>query len=158
MVRAAGGLSEAMAPVVLLIAFVGVAAVSFGALILARDASPADRFFVLAGLLIPISAMSMTLFEVRRIGPLAFLRTIPQPYAPRSLLLVPAAGLGVLIAIASLSVLPVLAAVALLGCWCWAMAIGHRFAGRAGWFYCLSPCRWRMWLFLRPPCPLRQVA
>jgi hypothetical protein len=134
MVRAAGGLSEAMAPVVLLIAFVGVAAVSFGALILARDASPADRFFVLAGLLIPISAMSMTLFEVRRIGPLAFLRTIPQPYAPRSLLLVPAAGLGVLIAIASLSVLPVLAAVALLGCWCWAMAIGHRFAGRTGWF------------------------
>jgi hypothetical protein len=133
MVGAAGGAAEAMAPVVLLVAFVVVAAATFGALIVARDASASDRFFVLAGLLIPISAMYMASFEVRRIAPLAFLRAIPQPYAPRSLLLLPACGLGLLVAIASLAVLPVLAAVALLGCWCWAMAIGHRFAGRTGW-------------------------
>ena len=133
MVRAAGGPTEAITPLNLLVVFVGVAAVAFGALIV-RDASPSDRFFVLAGLLAPISVMSTALFEVRRIGPLAFLRTIPQPHAPRSLLLLPWGGMGVLIAIAALSVLPGLAAVALFGCWCWAMAIGHRFAGRSGWF------------------------
>jgi hypothetical protein len=132
MVRAAGGTAKAMTPVVLLSTFV-VAAASFGALVFARHPSPSDRFFVVAGLLIPISALLMVLFELRRIGPLAFLRTIPQPNAPRSLLLLPACGLGVLVAIASLSVLPVLAAVGLFGCWCWAAAIGHGFAGRAGW-------------------------
>jgi len=132
MVRAAGGTAQAMAPVVLLVAFV-VAPAPFGVLILGRDPSPSDRFFILAGVLIPISAMLMVLFEVRRIGPLAFLRTLPRPPAPRSLLLLPACGLGLLAALASLSVLPVLAAVALFGCWCWATAIGHRFAGRAGW-------------------------
>ena len=91
----------------------------------------------MTGVLIPTSAMLMVLFEVRRIGPLAFLRTLPQPHAPQSLLLLPACGLGLLAAVASLSVLPVLAAVALLGCWCWATAIGHRFAGRAGWLLLL---------------------
>lgn len=131
MFRAAGGTAEAMAPVVLLVVFVVAAAL--GAMILARHQSPSDRFFVLAGVLIPISAMLMVLFEVRRIGPLAFLRTLPQPHAPRSLLLLPGCGLGLLAALASLSVLSVLAAVALFGCWCWATAIGHRFAGRSGW-------------------------
>jgi hypothetical protein len=136
MVRAAGGATQTMAPVLLLVAFL-VAPALFGVLILGRDPSPSDRFFILAGVLIPISAMLMVLFEVRRIGPLAFLRTLPQPHAPRSLLLLPACGLGLLAALASLSVLPVLAAVALLGCWCWATAIGHRFAGRTGWFLLL---------------------
>ena len=138
MVRAAGGAAEAMAPLLLLVTFVLVAAVASGALFVARDASPSDRFFILAGVLIPISAMLMVLFEVRRSGPLAFLRTLPQPHAPRSLLLLPACGLGLLVAVASLSVLPVLAAVALLGCWCWATAIGHRFAGRDGWLLLLG--------------------
>ena len=136
MVRAAGGTVQAMAPVLLLVTFV-VAPAPFGVLILGRAPSPSDRFFILAGVLIPISAMLMVLFEVRRIGPLAFLRTLPQPHAPRSLLLLPACGLGLLVAVASLSVLPVLAAVALLGCWCWATAIGHRFAGRGGWLLLL---------------------
>src|ERR1022692_4967466 len=86
MVRAAGGAAKAMAPVVLLSTFV-MAAASFGALILARDPSPSDRFFVLAGLLIPISALFMVLFEVRRIAVLSFLLNIPQPIANGSLLL-----------------------------------------------------------------------
>jgi hypothetical protein len=132
LVRAAGGAAQAMAPLLLLVTFM-VAAAPFGLLSVGRDRSPSDRFFVLAGVLIPISAMLMVLFEVRRIGPLAFLRTLPQPHAPRSLLLLPACGLGLLVAVASLSVLPVLAAAALFGCWCWATAIGHRFAGRSGW-------------------------
>jgi hypothetical protein len=145
MVRAAGGPAEAVAPRALLAAFVGTAA-PFVAMIFSRDPSPSTRFFILAGLCIPISAMSTATFEVRRTAALAFLRTIPQPHAPRSLVLWPAGGLGVLVALASLSVLPVPAAVALFGCWCWAMAIGHRFAGRS------------VWLLLSVAVPLAYVA
>jgi hypothetical protein len=132
LLRAAGGAAPSIAPILLLITFVA-AAPAFGVLILGRAPSPSARFFVIASLLIPISAMVTVLFEVRRIAALAFLRTIPQPYAPRSLVLLPMCGLGTLAAVASLSVLPPLAAVALLGCWCWASSIGHRFAGRGGW-------------------------
>ncbi len=137
LLRGAAGPAPSPAPA-LLLAALGIAAPAWCVPLLARDPSASDRFFVIAGVLIPISTLVTVLFEVRRVAALAFLRTIPQPHPPRALVLLPACGLGLFAALLSLSVLPVAAAVALLGCWCWAAAVGHRFAGRSGWVLLLG--------------------
>jgi hypothetical protein len=84
-------------------------------------------------LLIPVGLVLMVLFERRRDRALSFLRVIPQFVPPGALLLPPTCALGGLLALAALPVLPWLAAVALFGCWCWAAAVGHRFATRGSW-------------------------
>jgi hypothetical protein len=87
----------------------------------------------------------MAAFETGRGEALRFLRVTPLPLAPKWLLFLPFAGAGVLIALASLTVLPPLAAVTLFGCWCWATAVGHWFAGSSfglwmiGWLLSFVP-------------------
>jgi hypothetical protein len=87
----------------------------------------------------------MSAFETGRGEALRFLRVTPLPIAPKWLLFLPFAGAGVLIALASLAVLPPLVAVTLFGCWCWATAVGHWFAGSSfrlwmiGWLLSFVP-------------------
>jgi hypothetical protein len=100
---------------------------------MSHPASLLIRFEVLSGSLMPVALMLTMLFELRRQRALAFLHLLPQRTPARVLLLPANCAIGAVIALASTTVLPWLAAVALFGCWCWAVAVGHWFAGRTSW-------------------------
>ncbi len=97
--------------------------------------SASARAFVALAICSTCATGTMSAFENDRGEALRFLRVTPLPVAPKWLLFLPFAGAGVLIALASLTVLPPLAAVTLFGCWCWATAVGHWFAGRSLWIW-----------------------
>ena len=111
-----------------------------------RSPVPASaRAFVALALCSTYATGTMSAFANGRGEALRFLRVTPLPVAPKWLLFLPFAGAGVLIARASLMVLPPLVAVTLFGCWCWATAVGHWFAGTnlrlwmVGWLLSFAP-------------------
>ncbi|HET6151022.1 MAG TPA: hypothetical protein VFH68_26035 [Polyangia bacterium] len=102
-------------------------------LALARLGSPlaggALRFFFMACASTFLTPLVVGL-EAHRTRALNFLRVLPQPVATKWLFLLPGCAGGGAIALLSLALLPIPAALALLGCGCWAAAVGHAFAGR----------------------------
>jgi hypothetical protein len=98
---------------------------------LQRDPSVIARFEIVAMTLAPIAMFLMLVFEIRRHRALSFLHVIPRTFSSRALLLPPTCAIGAVIALASLLVLPWLAAVALFGCWCCATCVGHWLVGRS---------------------------
>lgn len=106
---------------------------AFLMLAIVRRGSPvagdALRFFFVATVSTFLTPLIVG-FEAQRTQAFSFLRVVPHPVAPKWLVLLPSCASGGIIALASLAVLPFQAALALLGCWCWAASVGHAFAGR----------------------------
>ena len=107
--------------------------------------SATARAFIALALCSTYATGLMSAFESARGEAVRFLRVTPLPVAPKWLLFLPFAGAGILIALASLTLLPPLAAVTVFGCLCWATAVGHWFAGSSfrlwmvGWLLSFVP-------------------
>ena len=136
---------RASEPLVFLAMWSAVVVAGLGIAAVHSTFSASARAFIALALCSSCATGTMAAFETGRGEALRFLRVTPLPVAPKWLLLLPFAGAGVLIALASLTVLPPLAAVTLFGCWCWATAVGHWFAGSGlrlwlvGWLLSFVP-------------------
>jgi hypothetical protein len=136
---------QANGPLVFLILYSAIAVFGLGITSLHSPFSASARAFIVLALCSTYATGTMSAFENGRGEALRFLRVTPFPFAPKWLLFLPFAGTGILIALASLIVLPPLAAVTLFGCWCWATAVGHWFAASSfrlwivGWLLSFVP-------------------